>query len=96
MNHGAAKDDTVTVRFQAAGGTLKVQAKDQPAGRDRPDGTRVRTGSGDRAHPGPGLFSVVNEFTEKIDFGDGIDAVTPAQSATGQPPDPTNPTPIGG
>jgi len=77
------KDDTVTVRFQAAGGTLKVQAKDQPQGgifQMEPEFTSAV----EIVHTlGPGLFYFVNEFTGKINFGDGIDAVTPVQSATG-------------
>ncbi len=77
------KDDTVTVRFQAAGGTLKVQAKDAPQGgifQMEPEfGAAVEL-----VHTlGPGLFYFVNSFTGKINFGNGVDAVSPSQSPTG-------------
>lgn len=77
------QDDTLVVRFQAAGGTLKVQAKDAPQGgifQQEPEfGTAVEI-----VHTlGPGLFYFVNSFTGKINFGDGTDEVTAAQSPTG-------------
>lgn len=77
------RDDTLVVRFQAAGGTLKVQAKDAPQGgifQQEPEfGAPVEI-----VHTlGPGLFYFVNSFTGKINFGDGVDAVTAAQSPTG-------------
>jgi hypothetical protein len=77
------KDDTVTVIFGAAGGKMKFQAKDAPQGgifQMEPEfGSSVEV-----THTlGAGLFYFVNQFTGKINFGNGVDAVTPAQSATG-------------
>ena len=77
------KDDTLVVTFNAGGGKLKVQAKDAPAGgifQMEPEfGTPVEI-----VHTlGPTLFYFVNAFTGKINFGDGLDPVTSAQSPTG-------------
>lgn len=77
------KDDTLVVTFNAGGGKLKVQAKDAPAGgifQMEPEfGTPVEI-----VHTlGPTLFYFVNSFTGKVNFGDGLDPVTSAQSATG-------------
>lgn len=77
------KDDTVTVIFTSAGGKMKFQAKDAPQGgifQMEPEfGSSVEV-----THTlGAGLFYFVNQFTGKINFGNGVNAVTQAQSATG-------------
>jgi hypothetical protein len=77
------KDGTVVITFGTAAGKLKVQAKDAPAGgifQMEPEfASKVEL-----VHTlGPTLFYFVNPFTGKINFGDGADPVTPAQSATG-------------
>ncbi len=77
------RDGTVVVTFATAAGKLKVQAKDAPTGgifQMEPEfASKVEL-----VHTlGPTLFYFVNPFTGKINFGDGADPVTPAQSATG-------------
>lgn len=77
------KDGTLVVTLSTAAGKLKVQAKDAPSGgifQMEPEfATNVEL-----VHTlGPTLFYFVNPFTGKINFGDGADPVTPAQSATG-------------
>lgn len=77
------RDGTLVAIFGTAAGKLKVQAKDAPQGgifQMEPE----FTGNVVIKHTlGPGLFYFVNPYTQKINFGDGIDAVSPAQSATG-------------
>ncbi|MCJ1683602.1 MULTISPECIES: hypothetical protein [unclassified Rathayibacter] len=77
------KDDTLVVILRTAAGKLKVQAKDGAQGgifQMEPE----FAGNVELVHTlGPGLFYFVNSFTGKINFGIGVDAVTPAQSATG-------------
>ncbi|QHC69820.1 hypothetical protein [Rathayibacter sp. VKM Ac-2801] len=77
------KDDSLVVILQTATGKLKVQAKDGAQGgifQMEPE----FAGNVELVHTlGPGLFYFVNSFTGKINFGNGVDAVTPAQSATG-------------
>ena len=77
------KDDTVVVIFTAAAGKFKIQAKDGAQG-------GIFQMEPEFAQPvelvhtlGPGLFYFVNQYTGKINFGNGVDAVTAAQSATG-------------
>ncbi|GAA1904776.1 hypothetical protein [Lapillicoccus jejuensis] len=77
------RDDTLVALVRTSGGKLKVQAKDAPQGgifQMEPEfGTAVTI-----THQlGPTLFYFVNPFTGKVNFGNGIDAVTSAQSATG-------------
>ncbi|KQX75129.1 hypothetical protein [Aeromicrobium sp. Root472D3] len=77
------RDGTVVITFATAAGKLKVQAKDAPTGgifQMEPEfASRVEL-----VHTlGPTLFYFVNPFTGKINFGDGADPVTPAQSPTG-------------
>jgi hypothetical protein len=77
------KDDTVTAIIATDGGKMKVQAKDAASGgifQMEPEfGSAVTV-----THVlGAGIFYFVNPFTGKVNFGNGIDAVTPAQSATG-------------
>ena len=73
------RDDTLTVRFQVAGGTFKVQAKDAPQGgifQMEPE----FAGPVELVHTlAPGIFYFVNPFTGKINLGSGIDPVTKAQ-----------------
>jgi len=77
------KDDTLVIIFQAAAGKLKIQAKDGAQGgifQMEPE----FASSVELVHTlGPGLFYFVNEFTGKINFGNGVDAVSTSQSATG-------------
>ncbi|GLY33598.1 hypothetical protein [Kineosporia sp. NBRC 101731] len=77
------KDDNATIILSAAGGTMKFQAKDFAQGgifQQEPEfGSNVEI-----VHTlGPKLFYFTNEFTGKINFGDGKDPVTTAQSSTG-------------
>ena len=77
------RDDTLVARFSTAGGKLKVQAKDAPQGgifQMEPEfGSDVRV-----THVlGPTLFYFVNPFTGKVNFGNGVDAVSTAQSSAG-------------
>jgi hypothetical protein len=77
------RDDTFVARFSTSGGTLKVQAKDAPQGgifQMEPEfGTNVVL-----THVlGPTLFYFVNPFTGKVNFGNGENAVSAAESSTG-------------
>jgi hypothetical protein len=68
------RDDTLVVGFTTAAGTLKVQAKDAPQGGifqvEQEFGVPVEF-----VHTlGPGVFYFVNEFTGKVNFGNGVDA----------------------
>jgi hypothetical protein len=70
------RDDVLVVSFTTAAGTLKIQAKDAPQGgifqMEQEFGVPVEF-----VHTlGPSLFYFVNEFTGKINFGDGVDAAT--------------------
>ena len=73
------RDDTLTVRFAVAGGTLKVQAKDAPQGgifQMEPE----FAGPVEFVHTlAPGIFYFVNPFTGKVNLGNGIDPVSAAQ-----------------
>ena len=77
------RDDTLVALFRTAAGKLKVQAKDAPQGgifQMEPEfGSNVTL-----THTlGPTLFYFVNPFTGKVNFGNGVDAVSTAQSSTG-------------
>jgi hypothetical protein len=77
------KDDTVVALFTTSAGKLKIQAKDAPQGgifQMEPE----FAGNVTITHVlGPTLFYFVNPFTGKVNFGDGADAVSAAQSSTG-------------
>ena len=77
------KDDSLVVILTTSAGKLKVQAKDGAQGgifQMEPE----FAGNVELVHTlGPDLFYFVNSFTGKVNFGTGVDAVTPAQSATG-------------
>lgn len=77
------KDDSLVIIFATAAGKLKIQAKDGAQGgifQMEPE----FAGNVELVHTlGPGLFYFVNSFTGKINFGNGVDAVTAAQSPTG-------------
>ena len=68
------RDDTLVVTFSTAAGKLKVQAKDAAQGgifqMEQEFGAPVEF-----VHTlGAGLFYFVNEFTGKVNFGNGVDA----------------------
>jgi hypothetical protein len=68
------RDDTLVVTFSTAAGKLKVQAKDAPQGgvfqMEQEFGAPVEF-----VHTlGAGLFYFVNEFTGKVNLGNGVDA----------------------
>jgi hypothetical protein len=67
-------DGVLVAEFATAAGKLKVQAKDAPQGgifqMEQEFGTAV-----EYVHTlGPGLFYFVNEYTGKINFGNGVPA----------------------
>ena len=69
------RDGVLVAQFSTAGGKFKVQAKDAPQGgifqMEQEFGTAI-----EYVHTlGSGLFYFVNEYTGKINFGDGIPAV---------------------
>ncbi|MGY1705286.1 hypothetical protein ACI79C_11960 [Geodermatophilus sp. SYSU D00697] len=66
------RDGVLVAEFATAAGKLKIQAKDAPQGgifqMEQEFGTPV-----EYVHTlGPGLFYFVNEFTGKVNFGDGV------------------------
>jgi hypothetical protein len=77
------KDDNLVVTLSTAAGKLKVQAKDAPTGgifQMEPE----FAGNVQLVHVlGPTVFYFVNPFTGKVNYGNGLDPVTKAQSATG-------------
>jgi hypothetical protein len=78
------RDDTLVVGFTTAAGTLKVQAKDAPQGGifqvEQEFGVPVEF-----VHTlGPGVFYFVNEFTGKVNLGDGVDADATHQMLLGK------------
>jgi len=77
------KDDTLVIIFDAAGGKLKIQAKDGAQGgifQMEPE----FAGSVELVHTlGPGLFYFVNQYTGKINFGSGVDAVSASVDPVG-------------
>jgi len=75
------KDDTLVVLFSTAGGTFKIQAKDGAQGgifqMESEFGAPVEF-----THTlGAGLFYFVNQYTGKVNFGDGVDPVTSGAGA---------------
>jgi hypothetical protein len=78
------RDDVLVVRFTTAAGAFKVQAKDAPQGgifqMEQEFGTAV-----EYVHTlGPGLFYFVNEYTGKVNFGDGVPADATHQMLLGK------------
>lgn len=74
-------DATLVATFATSAGKLKVQAKDAPQGgifQMEPE----FAGNVELVHTlGPTLFYFVNSFTGKINFGNGLDAVTTGAGA---------------
>ncbi|WP_228506174.1 hypothetical protein [Frigoribacterium sp. VKM Ac-2530] len=75
------KDDTLVVLFSTAGGKFKIQAKDGAQGgifqMESEFGAPVEF-----THTlGAGLFYFVNQYTGKVNFGDGVDPVTSGAGA---------------
>ena len=78
------RDDTLVVTFSTAAGKLKVQAKDAAQGgifqMEQEFGAPVEF-----VHTlGAGLFYFVNEFTGKVNFGNGVDADATHQMLLGK------------
>jgi hypothetical protein len=79
------RDDVLVVTFTtASGGKLKVQSKDAPQGgifqMEQEFGTAV-----EYVHTlGAGLFYFVNEYTGKVNFGDGVPADATHQMLLGK------------
>jgi hypothetical protein len=78
------RDDTLVVSFSTAAGKFKVQAKDAPQGgifqMEQEFGGPV-----EYVHTlGAGLFYFVNEFTGKVNFGNGVDADATHQMLLGK------------
>lgn len=77
------KDDTLVIILSTNAGKLKIQAKDGAQGgifQMEPE----FAGNVELVHTlGAGLFYFVNSFTGKINFGSGVNAVTPAQDPVG-------------
>ncbi len=78
------RDDVLVARFTTAAGAFKVQAKDAPQGgifqMEQEFGTAV-----EYVHTlGPGLFYFVNEYTGKVNFGDGVPADATHQMLLGK------------
>jgi hypothetical protein len=78
------RDDTLVVTFSTAAGKLKVQAKDAPQGgifqMEQEFGAPVEF-----VHTlGAGLFYFVNEFTGKVNFGNGVAADATHQMLLGK------------
>ncbi len=78
------RDDTLVVTFSTAAGKLKVQAKDAAQGgifqMEQEFGAPVEF-----VHTlGTGLFYFVNEFTGKVNFGNGVDADATHQMLLGK------------
>ena len=75
------KDDILVVLFSTAGGKFKIQAKDGAQGgifqMESEFGAPVEF-----THTlGAGLFYFVNQYTGKVNFGDGVDPVTSGTGA---------------
>jgi hypothetical protein len=77
------KDDALVVLFQTGSGKYKIQAKDGAQGGIFQMETEFAAPVEFTHTLAPGIFYFVNSFTGKINFGNGVDAVTAAQSATG-------------
>ena len=79
------RDDVLVVQFStASGGKLKVQAKDAPQGgifqMEQEFGTAI-----EYVHTlGAGLYYFVNEFTGKVNFGNGVAADATHQMLLGK------------
>ncbi|WP_448615063.1 hypothetical protein [Modestobacter sp. URMC 112] len=78
------RDDTLVVTFSTAAGKFKVQAKDAPQGgifqMEQEFGGAV-----EYTHTlGAGLFYFVNEYTGKVNFGDGVAADATHQMLLGK------------
>src|SRR3954468_24076446 len=78
------RDDVLVVEFATAAGKFKIQAKDAPQGgifqMEQEFGVPVTY-----VHTlGAGLFYFVNEFTGKINFGDGISGDSTHQMLLGK------------
>ncbi len=78
------RDDVLVVRLTTAAGAFKVQAKDAPQGgifqMEQEFGTAV-----EYVHTlGPGLFYFVNEYTGKVNFGNGVAADATHQMLLGK------------
>jgi hypothetical protein len=75
------KDDSVVAIFTTTAGKLKIQAKDGAQGgifQMEPE----FAGPVELTHTlAPGIFYFVNEFTGKINFGNGVDAVASGTAA---------------
>ncbi|WP_439591713.1 hypothetical protein [Microbacterium sp.] len=77
------KDESVAVIFRTSLGTYKIQAKDGAQGGIFQMETEF-AGPVEFTHTlAPGIFYFTNSFTGKINFGNGIDAVSTSQSSTG-------------
>ena len=75
------RDDSIVAIFSTSGGKLKIQAKDGAQG-------GIFQMEPEFAAPveivhtlGPGLFYFVNQYTGKINFGNGVDAVASGPDA---------------
>lgn len=75
------RDDAIVAIFTTAGGKLKIQAKDGAQG-------GIFQMEPEFAAPvelvhtlGPGLFYFVNQYTGKVNFGNGVDAVASGANA---------------
>lgn len=77
------RDGDLVAIFGTAAGKLKVQAKDAPQGGIFQMEPEFATDVVVTHVLGPTLFYFVNPYTGKINFGNGVDAVTAAQSSTG-------------
>jgi hypothetical protein len=78
------RDDVLVTEFSTAAGKFKVQSKDAPQGGifqvEQEFGTAVQY-----VHTlGAGLFYFVNEYTGKINFGDGVPADATHQMLLGK------------
>ncbi|PRY40196.1 hypothetical protein LY71_12037 [Geodermatophilus tzadiensis] len=78
------RDDVLVTEFSTAAGKFKVQSKDAPQGGifqvEQEFGTAV-----EYVHTlGAGLFYFVNEYTGKINFGDGVPADATHQMLLGK------------
>lgn len=78
------RDDALVAIFRTSAGKLKVQAKDAPQGGIFQMEPEFSTAVAITHQLGPTLFYFVNPFTGKVNFGNGVDAVSSAESATGQ------------
>ncbi|MBF4577133.1 hypothetical protein [Frondihabitans sp. VKM Ac-2883] len=70
------KDDTLVVLFGTTAGKFKIQAKDGAQGGIFQMESEF-AGPVEFVHTlAPGIFYFVNQYTGKVNFGDGVDAVT--------------------